>query len=505
MATEMTNIDIKDFASVSGLKDTDNVLLALATGTHGKITVSLFRNIVKDGITPSIKDGKWWIGTVNTSVDAIGKTPQFRKGTLGVEYKYTTEADSVWKLLVNYDDIKWQFSDLTPEQRKTLIPKLSDMTKDEIAILQQPANDMIAQLKKTDDTVKSNEQTRQSQETTRQTQEAKRQQDTSTAINNANAATADAQDTADHPTYIGTDNYVYEWDKAAKTYNKTDKLVKSPAFSIDVQYTSVAELEADRKAYNDGLFAMVNTNDVENPDNARLYIRKNGAWNFVVDMSGAIGFTGKTPQISIGTVSLGENITNGTVTLTADGTDSNGNPRYKLNYVIPRLVYDDLTPAQIAELQRPASDMIAQLTSTDNAVKQAESARVTAENTRVSNENTRESNETTRQTQETKRQTDTSTAISDAQNATQNAQTAADRSKGYADHPIKIGDNGNWWAWDETTQAYKDTGHSAQGGMIYPTLEIKDSDMCLYVRGGAGGDNFSLGTDGILNYNTVNQ
>lgn len=60
----------------------------------------------------------------------------------------------------------------------------------------------------------------------RVTAENKRLSEFDEAIKNAEAATADAQDTADHPDYVGDDNYVYHWNKAAKTYEKTDIYVK---------------------------------------------------------------------------------------------------------------------------------------------------------------------------------------------------------------------------------------------------------------------------------------
>ena len=47
-----------------------------------------------------------------------------------------------------------------------------------------------------------------------------------TATTNANAAAANANDTAEHPTYIGEDNYVYQWYKTTKTYVKTAIYVK---------------------------------------------------------------------------------------------------------------------------------------------------------------------------------------------------------------------------------------------------------------------------------------
>jgi hypothetical protein len=45
-------------------------------------------------------------------------------------------------------------------------------------------------------------------------------------VNEVSAAIDNANDTASHPTKIGSDNYVYEWNKATKAYQKTGILVK---------------------------------------------------------------------------------------------------------------------------------------------------------------------------------------------------------------------------------------------------------------------------------------
>lgn len=45
-------------------------------------------------------------------------------------------------------------------------------------------------------------------------------------INEVSVAIDNANDTANHPTKIGADNYVYEWNKATKAYQKTGILVK---------------------------------------------------------------------------------------------------------------------------------------------------------------------------------------------------------------------------------------------------------------------------------------
>lgn len=159
----------------------------------------------------------------------------------------------------------------------------------------------------------------------------------------AQDAADNANDTAEHPTYIGQDHYVYKWNKTTSSYDKTDIYTKGDAFSIKKVYSSVAELEADadNTGIAEGDFVLVNTGDVENPDNAKLYVKTKSdagvySYEFLVDMSGAIGFTGKTPQFSMGTISTLEAGSSATATVSEDGVDSDGNPKYKINFAIPR-------------------------------------------------------------------------------------------------------------------------------------------------------------------------
>lgn len=170
-------------------------------------------------------------------------------------------------------------------------------------------------------------------------------QSANTAASNANekavladTAAVNANDTAEHPTYIGQDHYVYKWNKTAQAYDKTDIYTKGDAFSIKKVYASVANMEADKSNPDiaEGDFVLVNTGDVEDPDNAKLYVKADGDFEFLVDMSGAIGFTGKTPQFSIGTISTLEAGSTATATISEDGVDSDGNPKYKINFAIPR-------------------------------------------------------------------------------------------------------------------------------------------------------------------------
>lgn len=430
----MTNIEIRDFATVQGVSDTDFVVLSLYGGSSAKMAVGLFSSNMKADTKPAIKDGIWWIGSTNTEVQAEGKSPEFRKSQLGIEWKYTVEDDAAWKLLVGIEEIRFRFDELTDEQRESIALKFSDLTEEEIAELQKPANDMIAKLEETDRKVGEAEEARVEEFAKLKTESEK--------------ATAAAKDTADHPTYVGDDNYVYKWNSVAGTYDRTSVYVRGEAFSISKVYVSIDEMLADRTTqFKEGDFCMINTGDVENPDNAKLYVRTAvGGWDFVVDMSGAIGFTGKTPQMFIGTVSVGSGKASAAVTLTSGGVDSDGNPKYNINYVIPCLAYEDLTEAQIAELQRPASDMIARLEATDNSVKEAEAVRVSAEETRISNEKARTSAEDVRKDAENVRLSSESTRVAnenvrlsseDARRSAENERKTAETERAAAEEARK--------------------------------------------------------------------
>lgn len=127
------------------------------------------------------------------------------------------------------------------------------------------------------------------------------------------------------------------------------------------------------------------------------------------------------------------------------------------------------TERQTAENTRNSNETARQ--TAENTRNSNENARQTAENTRKSNETarqnsetTRNNNETARNTAETKRQHDTSTAISNSQTQTAIAQELNE-------HPVQMGDNGNWWQWNIRTHAYEDTGIVARGGAMYPTFK----------------------------------
>jgi len=263
------------------------------------------------GYTPEIgENGNWWINGVDTGVRATGfkweDLTELQKDELRLKFDDLTEAQ---KLEIKGDKgdkgDAFQYSDFTPEQ---------------IEDLKQPAVE----------------------------------------------AAEYANEIANHPTYIGSDHYVYEWDHATQSYNKTGTYCKGDAFNVKKTYASVAAMEADFEGTDtkQGDFVLIVTGNVEDADNAKLYVKEATQWTFLVDMSGAIGFTGKTPQLSIGTVTTGEPGSDVAVTISEDGVDEGGNPRFKLNFAIPQgakgdkgdpFTYEDFTPEQIATLQQPAT------------------------------------------------------------------------------------------------------------------------------------------------------
>lgn len=73
-----------------------------------------------------------------------------------------------------------------------------------------------------------------------------------------------------------------------------EKGEKGEAFSIARMFASVAEMNA---SFNDqdvkeGQFVLINTGDVEDADDARMYVKGKEAYSFVCDLSGAAGIQG---------------------------------------------------------------------------------------------------------------------------------------------------------------------------------------------------------------------
>ena len=282
------------------------------------------------------------------------------------------------------------------------------------------------------------EQDRVAAEDDRVAAETQRETDFATSKNACDDATDKALSTYSHPPYVDADGYYYKWNVSTDSYDKTDVNLTGKAFQIKKVFASVSAMNAtDVNTFAENDFILINTADVEDEDNAKLYVvalneRGQKFYSYLVDMSGFRGFTGKTPQFLIGNVTtLAENA-DADASISASGTDTDGNPVYKLNLGIPkgyRLRFADLTDSDKAELMKPATDAAA---------------------------------ESRTQTEACKTATDNANAATEASNT----QTAI--AKELNEHPQKQGDNGNWWKWNVNTHAYEDTGIVARGATMYP-------------------------------------
>ena len=196
-------------------------------------------------------------------------------------------------------------------------------------------------------------------------------------------------------------------------------------------------------------------------------INNNGHWEIGGEDLGVVA-VGKTPQFRGGTMGIEVSYDNGkTWSQVVAYTDID--PDLEALAAAYTKVTQGEADRVKAENTRNSNETARQTAETTRNNK--ETARQTAENTRKSNETarqnaetTRNNNETARNTAETKRQKDTSAAITNSQTQTAIAQELNE-------HPVKMGDNGNWWQWNIRTHAYEDTGIVARGGAMYPTFK----------------------------------
>lgn len=204
-------------------------------------------------------------------------------------------------------------------------------------------------------------------------------------VDDAIAATDKAEEIASNPPKIvDGDWWIYDYD--TKQYVNTGIAAIGDAFTYKKEYPSVEAMEADWGTADVklGEYVLINTNDVEDPDDAKVYLKTQEGWKFIVDLSGMQGIQGWSAyEVAV---------QHGFV-----GTEEEW----------------------VQSLKQPALDAAAealeakaQVEATEQAVKEAEASRVTAEqgrvnaeNTRVSNENTRISNEDSRKAEEAKRVT----------------------------------------------------------------------------------------------------
>lgn len=118
------------------------VALSVLKGVDGR-EVFLQVNQDKTYIQWRYTDGNWQnIVALSDLKGTAGDTPVFRTGSTGIEWKYTSEEDTAYRVLVPYDDLKLKFSDLTSEQKDELKLHFSDLTEEDKAELKGEKGDI---------------------------------------------------------------------------------------------------------------------------------------------------------------------------------------------------------------------------------------------------------------------------------------------------------------------------------------------------------------------------
>lgn len=206
------------------------------------------------------------------------------------------------------------------------------------------------------------------------------------------AATDKAEEIASNPPKIvDNDWWIYNYD--TKQYVNTGISAIGDAFTYKKEYPSIEAMEADWGTADVklGEYVLINTNNVEDPDDAKVYLKTQEGWKFIVDLSGMQGIQGWSAyEVAV---------KHGFVGTEEEWVQSLKQPALD-------------AAAEALDAKAQALDAKAQVEATEKAVKEAEALRVTAEqgrvnaeNTRVSNENTRISNEDSRKAEESKRVT----------------------------------------------------------------------------------------------------
>ena len=327
--------------------------------------VVLFDVSKDDYVPPFIgSNGNWWVDNRDTGVKATAETP------------YIGENDH-W---FTYDPINKVYVDTGIEAR--------GLSAYDIAVklgFKGSEQDWIDSLSKAseDAAVAALEAANKANEAADKANQAV--EEIEGIVDDAIAATDKAEEIASNPPKIvDNDWWIYNYD--TKQYVNTGIAAVGDAFTYKKEYPSVEAMEADWGTADVklGEYVLINTNDVEDPDDAKVYLKTQEGWKFIVDLSGMQGIQG-----------------------------------WSAYEVAVKHGFVGTEEEWVQSLKQPALDAAAealeakaQVEATEQAVKEAEASRVTAEqgrvnaeNTRVSNENTRISNEDSRKAEESKRVT----------------------------------------------------------------------------------------------------
>ena len=323
-------------------------------------------DVSKDDYVPPFigSNGNWWVDNRDTGVKATAETP------------YIGENDH-W---FTYDPINKVYVDTGIEAR--------GLSAYDIAVklgFKGSEQDWIDSLSKAseDAAVAALEAANKANEAADKANQAV--EEIEGIVDDAIAATDKAEEIASNPPKIvDNDWWIYNYD--TKQYVNTGISAIGDAFTYKKEYPSIEAMEADWGTADVklGEYVLINTNDVEDPDDAKVYLKTQNGWKFIVDLSGMQGIQGWSAyEVAV---------QHGFVGTEAEWVQSLKQPAL--------------------DAAAEALEAKAQVEATEQAVKEAEALRVTAEqgrvnaeNTRVSNENTRISNEDNRKAEESKRVT----------------------------------------------------------------------------------------------------
>lgn len=320
--------------------------------------VVLFDVSKDDYVPPFIgSNGNWWVDNRDTGVKATAETP------------YIGENDH-W---FTYDPINKVYVDTGIEAR--------GLSAYDIAVklgFEGSEQDWIDSLSKAseDAAIAALEAANKANEAADKANQAV--EEIEGIVDDAIAATDKAEEIASNPPKIvDGDWWIYDYD--TKQYVNTGIAAIGDAFTYKKEYPSVEAMEADWGTADVklGEYVLINTNDVEDPDDAKVYLKTQEGWKFIVDLSGMQGIQGWSAyEVAV---------KHGFV-----GTEEEWVQSLK-------------QPALDAAAE--ALDAKAQVEATEQAVKEAEALRVAAEQGRVANERTRTIDENTRRANESARQT----------------------------------------------------------------------------------------------------
>ena len=345
--------------------------------------VVLFDVSKDDYVPPFIgSNGNWWVDNRDTGVKATAETP------------YIGENDH-W---FTYDPINKVYVDTGIEARGLsaydIAVKLGfeGSEQDWIDSLSKASED--AAIAALDAANKANEAADKANQAVT---------DIEGVVDDAVAAVDKAEEIASNPPKIvDNDWWIYNYD--TKQYVNTGISAIGDAFTYKKEYPSIEAMEADWGTADVklGEYVIINANDVEDPDDAKVYLKTQNGWKFIVDLSGMQGIHGWSAyEVAV---------QHGFVGTEAEWVQSLKQPAL--------------------DAAAEALEAKAQVEATEQAVKQAESLRVTAEqgrvnaeNTRVNNENTRISNEDSRKAEESKRVTAENARIA-AENSRKEAESS---------------------------------------------------------------------------------